>query len=129
MKHPSEAKRLEAHRDQAFSYWRNASDAAHNVPAPRFVVLCAFRRFENWEPGAYPSEPRAAFDLVDLPDRVDALMFLAEREPVFLASQEAVTRQAVSLLTGLYHQLGDRLAASPERASQLPSAVCLVPVR
>jgi hypothetical protein len=109
MKHPSEAKRLETHREQALSYWRNAADSAHNVPAPRFVVLCAFRRFEVWEPGAYPTEPRAEFDLVDLPDRMDALMFLADREPVFLASQEAVTRQAVSLMTGLYHQLGDRL--------------------
>jgi len=127
MKRPSEAKRLEAHRDQAFSYWRNASDAAHNVRAPRFVVLCAFRRFEVWEPGAYPSEPRAEFDLVDLPDRVDALMFLAEREPVFLSSQEAVTRQAVGLMTGLYHQLGDRLAASPDvrRNFLLQSVWCL----
>jgi hypothetical protein len=45
---------------------------------------------------------------------MDALMFLAEREPVFVASQEAVTRQAVTLMTGLYHQLGDRLAAGPD---------------
>ncbi|MDQ3676124.1 MAG: hypothetical protein M3401_04855 [Actinomycetota bacterium] len=127
MKRPNESKRLEAHRDQAFSYWRDASDAAHNMPAPRFVVLCAFRHFEVWEPGAYPSEPRAEFDLVDLPDRVNALMFLAEREPVFLASQEAVTRQAVSLMTGLYHQLGDRLAASPDvrRNFLLQSVWCL----
>ena len=127
MKRPSEATRLEAHRPQAFSYWRNASDATHNMPAPRFVVLCAFRRFEVWEPGAYPSEPRAEFDLVNLPERVDALMFLAEREPVFLESQEAVTRQAVSLMTGLYHQLGDRLAASPDvrRNFLLQSVWCL----
>lgn len=45
MKRPSEAKRLEQHRGQALSYWRNASDSVHNVPAPRFVVLCAFQRF------------------------------------------------------------------------------------
>lgn len=114
MKRPSEAGRLAAHRDQALEYWRDAADAARNVPAPRFVVLCAFRRFEVWEPGSYPTEPRIEFDIVDLPDRMDALMFLAEREPVFVSSQEAVTRQAVSLMTGLYHQLGDRLAASPD---------------
>lgn len=92
---PQRSGRLAAHREQAFGYWRRAADPAQNVPAPRFVVLCAFRRFEVWEPGAYPSEPRAEFDLVELPDRVDALMFLAEQEPVFVASQEAVTRQAV----------------------------------
>lgn len=114
MKRPSETPRLATHRAQALDYWRNASDAVHNVPAPRFVVLCSFRRFEIWEPGAYPTEPRAEFDLVDLPDRIDALMFLADREPVFVSSQEAVTRQAVSLMTGLYHQLGDRFAASPD---------------
>lgn len=114
MKRPSETPKLANHREQALNYWRNASDAAHNVPAPRFVVLCSFRRFEIWEPGAYPTEPRAEFDLVDLPDRIDALMFLAHREPVFVSSQEAVTRQAVSLMTGLYHQLGDRFAASPD---------------
>ena len=114
MKRPSEARRLEHHRDQALAYWRNAADSAHNVPAPRFVVLSAFQRFEVWEPGAYPAGPRAEFDLIELPDRSDALMFLADREPVFVESQEAVTRQAVSLMTGLYHQLGDRLAASPD---------------
>jgi len=127
MKRPREAGRLAAHREQAFGYWRRAADPAHNVPAPRFVVLCAFRRFEVWEPGAYPSEPRAEFDLVELPDRVDALMFLAEQEPVFVASQEAVTRQAVRYLTDLYEQLGDRRAAGPDelRDLLLQSVWCL----
>ncbi len=114
MKRPSEAGRLAQHREQALGYWRNAADAAHNVPAPRFVVICAFQRFEVWEPGAYPNEPRADFTLLELPDRMDSLMFLAEREPVFLASQEAVTREAVRLMTNLYHRLGDRHAAGPD---------------
>ncbi len=114
MKRPSEAGRLAQHREQALGYWRNAADSAHNVPAPRFVVLCAFQRFEIWEPGAYPNEPRADFTLLELPDRMDALMFLADREPVFLASQEAVTREAVRLMTSLYHRLGDRHAAGPD---------------
>lgn len=127
MKRPSEAGRLASHRTQALDYWRHAADPAHNVPAPRFVVLCAFRRFEVWEPGAYPNEPRAEFDLVDLPDRMDALMFLAEREPVFIASQEAVTRLAVSQMTTLYHQLGDRHAAGPDvrRNFLLQSVWCM----
>jgi hypothetical protein len=51
MKRPSEAPHLAKHRAQAFEYWRNAADPAKNLPAPRYVVLCAFRRFEVWEPG------------------------------------------------------------------------------
>jgi len=114
MKRPSEAPRLQKHREQAFDYWRNAADPGLNIPAPRFVVLCAFQRFEIWEPGAYPTEPRAEFDLLELPDRMDALMFLADREPVFVTSQEAVTREAVGHVTSLYLQLGDRRAAGPD---------------
>lgn len=127
MKRPSEAGKLAKHREQALSYWRNAADPSQNLPAPRFVVLCAFQRFEIWEPGSYPNEPRAEFDLVDLPDRMDALMFLAEREPLFLETQEAVTRQAVKLMTSLYHHLGDRHAAGPDvrRNFLLQSVWCL----
>jgi len=127
MKRPSEAGRLAAHRGQALEYWRNAADPARSVPAPRFVVLCAFQRFEIWEPGAYPTAPRADFDLLELPDRVDALMFLAGREPVFVASQEAVTRQAVAHITGLYRRLGDRRAAGPDtlRDFLLQSVWCM----
>lgn len=127
MKRPSEARRLPNHREQALGYWRNSADPAHNVPAPRYVVLCAFHRFEIWEPGAYPNEPRAEFELLELPDRVDALMFLAGREPVFVASQEAVTREAVRLMTDLYARLGDRRAAGPDelRDFLLQSVWCM----
>jgi hypothetical protein len=114
MKRPSEAGNLAAHRRQALDYWRHSAQPKRNVPAPRFVVLCAFKRFEVWEPGAYPEGPRAEFNLIDLPDRADALMFLAEREPVFIESQEAVTREAVRLVTGLYNALGDRRASGPD---------------
>lgn len=48
------------HREQALGYWRAAADPQRNLPAPRFVVLCAFQHFEIWEPGAYPTEPRAS---------------------------------------------------------------------
>jgi hypothetical protein len=127
MKRPSEAARLVSHRQQALDYWRNAADPASNLPAPRFVVLCAFHRFEVWEPGAFPNEPRAEFELVELPDRVDTLMFLAEREPVFVASQEAVTRRAVQHVTGLFQRLGDRRAAGPDelRDFLLQSVWCM----
>jgi hypothetical protein len=87
----------------------------------------AFQRFEVWEPGAFPNEPRAEFDLIDLPDRMDALAFLAEREPLFIETQEAVTRQAVDLMTTLFHRLGDRHAAGPDvrRHFLLQSVWCL----
>jgi restriction-modification enzyme MmeI-like protein len=54
-------------------------------------------------------------------------MFLADREPVFVASQEAVTREAVQQLTTLHAQLGDRRAAGPNelRDFLLQSVWCL----
>ncbi len=114
MKRPSEAGRLARHREQAFGYWRNAADPEHNLPAPHFVVLCAFHRFEIWEPGEYPNAPRAEFDLVELPERLDALMFLAGHEPMFIGTQAAVTKDAVGLVTGLFVALGERRAAAPD---------------
>jgi hypothetical protein len=114
MKRPSEARRLPRHRAQVFDYWRGAADAAANVPAPRYLVLCAFQRFEIWEPGSYPEAPRAEFDLLELPEHADALTFLAGREPVFVGTQAAVTKDAVRLVTDLYAALGERRAAAPD---------------
>ncbi len=114
MKRPSEAKNLDRHRPQAFSYWRNAADAGRNLPAPRWLVLCAFQKFEIWEPGSFPNEPRAEFGLDELPDRLDSLLFLAGREPVFLSSEEAVTREAVEHVTDLYAELRERRAADSD---------------
>ena len=64
MKAPAEARRLSKHREQALGYWVESADAEAGVPAPRFVVICAFRRLEIWEPGAYPRQPRLVLDLV-----------------------------------------------------------------
>lgn len=111
MKRPSEAGHLARHRGQALGYWRTSADPERNVPAPRYVVLCAFRRFEIWEPGAFPNAPRLEFDLLELPDRADSLLFLAGREPVFLSAQEGVTREAVTHVTHLYERLQERRAA------------------
>jgi hypothetical protein len=109
MKRPAEAGRLEHHRRQALDYWRESGTP--ETPAPRYVVMCAFHRFEVWEPGAVFNEPRDAFDLAELPDHMDSLLFLAGRQPVFVASQAELTRGAVALVTDLYSRLGERRAA------------------
>jgi len=114
MKRPSEASRLDRHREQALRYWREAADPERGIPAPKYVVLCAFTHFEVWEPGAYPQEPRASFDLIELPDRYETLLFLAGREPVFIGGHEAITREAVGKLTGLYQRLRERRAADAD---------------
>ena len=109
MKRPSEARRLAEHRGQMLGYWQRSGTPAS--PAPRYVVLCAFHRFEVWEPGAVYTEPRVAFDLVELPDHLDALLFLAGRQPVFVHDQTEVTREAVALVTDVYRRLRERRAA------------------
>jgi len=114
MKAPGEAGRLERHRGQALDYWRNAADPKAGIPAPRYVVLCAFRRLEIWEPGAFPIAPRLVLDLIDLPDQYDALLFLAGDEPVFAGGQAALTREAVVHLTDLHDRLKERRAAGSD---------------
>jgi len=111
MKAPAEADRLVRHRGQALDYWRDSADPKAGLPAPRFVVLCAFRRLEIWEPGRFPGQPRLVLDLIDLPDQYDALLFLAGRDPLFTGGQAALTREAVVHLTDLYDQLRERRAA------------------
>lgn len=113
MKAPAEARRLSKHREQALRYWVESADAEAGVPAPRFVVICAFRRLEIWEPGAYPRQPRLVLYLVDLPDQYDALLFVAGpgHEPVFAGGQAQLTREAVVHLVDLYERLQDRDAA------------------
>lgn len=64
-----------------------------------------------WEPGALYTEPRAAFDLVELPDHLDALFFLAGGRPVFVHDRTEVTREAVELVTDVYRRLQERRAA------------------
>ena len=71
MKRPSEAKRLPDHREQMLRYWQGSGTP--QSPAPRYVALCAFHRFEVWEPGAVYTEPRVTFDLTRLPEHLDAL--------------------------------------------------------
>jgi MmeI, N-terminal domain/MmeI, helicase spacer domain len=114
MKSASEAKHLAKHREQALKYWREAADPDKGVPAPEYVVLCAFKRFEIWEPGKFPNAPRVKFDLDELPDRYTSLLFLTGDEPVFNARQEGVTLEAVGKLADLFQQLEQRGEGDPQ---------------
>ncbi len=114
MKSASEAGRLARHREQALNYWREAADAEKGIPAPEYVVLCAFKRFEVWEPGRFPKAPRVKFDLDELPDRYTSLLFLTGGEPVFNARQEGVTLEAVGKLADLFQQIEQRGEGDPQ---------------
>ena len=127
MKRPAETSRLDAHRRQALDYWRNSADVLEDRAAPRFLVLCSFRRFEVWEPGRFPREPVDSFDLAELPDRYEALMFLAGDEPIFGGPGQQLTREAAECMAQLYFHLVDRLADEPNvlRDFVLQSVWCL----
>lgn len=101
MKRPNEANRLAEHRPQALEYWHHSDDPAAGLAAARFVVLCAFRLFEVWEPGRFPSAPLDSFDLTELPDRYEALYFLADEEPLFLAHRRRLTTDAAAVVAHL----------------------------
>jgi hypothetical protein len=127
MKSASEANRLSKHRDQALRYWREAADPEKDIPAPEYVILCAFRRFEVWEPGRFPNAPRVKFDLEELPDRYTSLLFLTGDEPVFAARQDSVTLEAVGKLADLFQQLEKRGEGDPQsrRRFILQSVWCM----
>ena len=112
MKRPSEGRHLEVHRTQALDYWRKIGKP--DAPAPRFVVLSSFQRFEVFEPGAVYGEPKAQFDLDELVGDPAPLLFLAGDEPYFAHGQEELTREAVALVSELDLRLRDRGAAPPE---------------
>lgn len=124
MKAPGEAKRLSTHRPQALRYWEASADSERGIPAVRWVVLCAFRKLEIWEPGAFPGGPRVVLDLIDLPDQYDALLFLAGREPVFAGGQALLTREAVVHLVDLYERLSERRAADRTSCGTSSSSAC-----
>ncbi len=108
MKSAKEAKRLEKHRKQALDYWNASAEPETDTPAPPYVVLCAFRKFELWEPGKFPGKPRLVLDLEDLPEHFAAFSFLLGREPIFDANDEQVTVDAVEQLAKLLTSLEER---------------------
>jgi hypothetical protein len=114
MKASSEKDRLSQHRVQALGYWQNAADQEGGVQTPEYVLICAFQRFEIWQPGRFPKGPRASFDLEELPDRYEALLFLLGDEPLFEADKSAVTIEAVGKLAALVESLADRSAGGPD---------------
>ena len=93
------------------------------------MVLCAFQRFEVWEPGRFPSAPRAEFSLAELPERYETLLFLTgtDQEPLFGTSYKELTAEAARVVAELYHALLGREAAAPEtlRAFVLQVVWCL----
>lgn len=114
MKAPTEKDRLNVHRPQALSqYWPNTGNEEKGIGKAQYVVLCSFNRFEIWEPGRF-NEPRAVFDLVDLPDRFESLLFLLGDEPLFDANKLAVTVEAVGKLKELLDSLDDRREGGPD---------------
>ncbi|MGH9091908.1 MAG: DNA methyltransferase [Acidimicrobiales bacterium] len=115
MKAPRLASKLAEHRTQALDYWRTSSDVASDRPAPPYVVLCAFQRFEIWEPGRFPSAPRADFTLDELPENYEKLLFLAgtDEEPLFGVSYKELTTEAATVIADLYRMLVEREAAAP----------------
>lgn len=98
--------------------------------APPYVVLCAFRRFEVWEPGRFPSAPRAGFILDELPENYEKLLFLTgtDQEPLFGASYKELTTEAAQVVAELYQKLLERKAAAPEtlRSFVLQIVWCLI---
>lgn len=116
MKAPSQAGKLPDHRKQALDYWHSSDDPQQGRPAPPYVVLCAFQRFEVWEPGRFPSGPRADFTLAELPDNYEKLIFLTgtDQEPLFGDSYKELTTEAAKVVTDLYQALLVRQAAAPE---------------
>jgi hypothetical protein len=113
MKAPSRAASLHEARDQVWRYWKESSDVAERREAAHWVVLCAFHRFEVWAPGRFPDGPLATFDLAELPERYEALQFLAgpAEEPVFAEPHKELTEGAANTMAELYQSLRGRAAA------------------
>jgi hypothetical protein len=113
MKRPSEAEKLEAHREQALHYWMEVSKQAgeSGLKAPEWIVVCAFGQFEVLDPDAGWDRPVDAFPLAELPERLNSLKFLAREEPYFRSSQADLSREAVAALTDLYAALRERRAS------------------
>jgi hypothetical protein len=127
MKSAKEAGRLKNHRKQALDYWKASADPDTDTAAPPYVVLCAFRRFEIWEPGRFPKQPRLTLDLDDLASHFDAFAFLLRREPIFHANDEEVTVDAVEGIAKLLELLEarDEGSADARRSFVLQSVWCM----
>lgn len=122
MKRPSETNHLDRHRSQALEYWRNSANSEKGVSAPPFLVICSFQEFEIWQPGKFPNTPVDRFRLEELPFRFESLSFLSDYEPRFGGDGPAVTKQAVTLMVNLYHDLVAH-GTIPDRALRFTTQV------
>lgn len=111
---------LDAARVQVKRYWEESADDEADIPAARWVLICNFRKFEVWEPGRFPKYARAAFDLGDLPQRYEALTFLAgpEQVPSFVEHYKQLTSAAAESVASVYQSLIDRSAAPPDEITR-----------
>ena len=100
-------------RGQVKRYWEESADEDADIGAARWVVLCNFTGFEIWEPGRFPKSPRATFTLEELPQRYEALLFLAgpALQPSFLQHHRELTTAAAAAVAKVYQSLVDRSAA------------------
>jgi hypothetical protein len=96
---------LSRHYRQAFDYWVQA------VPdRPRYVVLCNFDEFWIYDFDNQMDEPVDIVQIIDLPDRYEALAFLLphEVEPIFANDLVAVTREAAASVAQVFSMLHER---------------------
>lgn len=99
---------------QALEYWRNSADIKRGIPAPRFLVICSFHRFEVWEPGRFPNAPIDEFSIEELPDHYGSFNFFASREPDVGGPGQQLSAEAAQCLADVYFMLLDRQAADPD---------------
>ena len=104
---------VETAQNQVERYWRASSNRDEGRPAARWIVICNFREFAIWEYGRYPDGPVAEFTLEELPDRYDALAFLAGPtvEPSFTEHYRELTKDAAKVVSEVFTSLVERSAA------------------
>jgi hypothetical protein len=104
---------LKTAREQVHRYRMESADEEEGIPAAKYVVICSFQKFEVWQPGDYPKNPRAVINLADLPERYDVLNFLAgpNIQPSFVLHDREMTKEAAEKVALMYQSLVDRSAA------------------
>jgi hypothetical protein len=112
MKAPAKAETLENAQPQAERYWRASEATDGSYDAVRYVVLCSFNRLLVWDMRR-PSRPSANLRLEELPEKYEALLFLAGEsvEASFVEHHRELTREAAASVATLYQSLVDRSAA------------------
>jgi hypothetical protein len=116
MKSPLKSQSLTQAQPQAERYWRHSAAPDDSYDAVRFVVLCSFDRLLVWDMHRNPSRPAANLTLDELPDKYEALLFLAgtAAEPSFVDHHRELTKDAAGTVARMYQSLVDRGAAPPD---------------